>query len=388
MHVTEELYNISSYIKDFCATVLECKKDSDFYEIILDRTAFFPEGGGQRADTGCIGNVRVIDVQKRNGAIVHIAASPLNVGEAYDCQIDFDERFAKMQNHTAEHIMCGIIHSLYGYDNTGFHLGEGYMTFDIDGELSETQLSDVESRANKAVWKNLPVTVSYPTSEELGKSEYRSKLDLTENVRIVSVEGYDKCACCAPHVAKTGEIGIIKITDHLRYKGGTRIFAVCGSFALDDYTKRISVAKAISAKLSLPQEQIDLGVDRLQSEIISLKRELNTAKHRITLGIIDSLEKTSENIILFTELESSDMREIVNHGTSLTPGFCAVFSGNDADGYKYVIGSETLDLQKNASALNSAIDGRGGGSSQMLQGSTHSDRATVVSALSTLKLNP
>lgn len=387
MHVTEELYNISSYIKNFRAAVLECKKNGDFYETVLDKTAFFPEGGGQRADTGYIGNIRVTDVQKRDGTIVHLADSPLNVGEVYDCQIDFDERFAKMQNHTAEHIMCGIIHSLYGYDNTGFHLGEGYMTFDLNGELSEARLSDVESRANKAVWENLPVTVSYPTAKELGELEYRSKLELTENVRIVSIEGYDKCACCAPHVARTGEIGMIKIIDHLRYKGGTRVFAVCGSFALDDYTKRISVAKAISAKLSLPQDQIDLGVDKLQNDIISLKRDLNAARHRITRTMIDSLKETSENIIIFTDLEASDMREIVNCGASLTPGFCAVFSGDDADGYKYFIGSETFDLKKNANLLNSEIDGRGGGSSQMLQGSTHANRATIVSRLSVLKLN-
>ncbi len=386
MCVTEELYNISPYIKDFRAAVLECKKNGDLYETVLDRTAFFPEGGGQRADTGCIGKVRVIDTQRRNGTILHLTASPLNVGEIYDCTIDFDERFHKMQNHTGEHIMCGIIHTLYGYDNTGFHLGEGYMTFDLDGELSEAQLEDVERRANKAVWEDVPVSILYPTPEELCKLEYRSKLDLTENVRIVSVEGYDKCACCAPHVARTGEIGMIKITDHLRYKGGTRVFAVCGSFALDDYNKRMSVAKAVSTKLSLPQEQIHLGVDRLQNEIISLKRELNAARHRISLGIIDSLKETSENIIVFTDLEASDMREIVNRGMSLTRGFCAAFSGNDSDGYKYIIGSETLDLKKYTSALNSAVNGRGGGSSQMIQGSATARRAEIECALSNIEL--
>lgn len=386
MFVTEELYNTSSYIKEFSAEVLDCQKNGEHYEIVLNRTAFFPEGGGQRADTGLIGNAKVIDVQKRNGIIYHITEAPLEVGSPFDCKINFDERFAKMQNHTGEHIMCGIIHSLYGYDNVGFHLGDDYMTFDIDGELSEAQLEDVEARANRAVWENRSVSVIYPTPNELCDLEYRAKLDLVENVRIVCIDGYDKCACCAPHVASTGEIGIIKITDRLRYKGGTRIFAVCGGFALKDYAERISEAKGISARLSVPQKQLRLGVDRLCDETISLKRELNAARHRIALGIMSSFKKTDESLIVFTDLEPSHMREIVNCGMGYTDKICAVFSGNDSEGYKYIIGSSHIDLKAHLNMLNEAIGGKGGGSSQMLQGSTHADRATIASGLSALKL--
>lgn len=384
MFVTEELYNTSSYIKEFSAEVLSCQKSGEHYEIVLDKTAFFPEGGGQRADTGYIGDIAVTDVQKREGTVYHITYAPLNIGDRYTCNIDFDERFAKMQNHTGEHILCGIIHSLYGFDNVGFHLGDGYMTFDIDGELSEAQLTEVERRANRAVWENREVSVIYPTSDELRTLEYRSKLELTENVRIVCIDGYDKCACCAPHVAKTGEIGIIKITDHMRYKGGTRIFAVCGSFALKDYTERVSAAKSISAILSVPQNQLPLGVERLSDEITSLKRELNAVKHRIALDIMNSFEKTNESIIVFTELDPSHMREIVNRGVTYTDRLCAIFSGNDGNGYKYIIGSSRIDLKAHLNAINEAIGGKGGGSSQMIQGSTKADRAAIASKLSAL----
>ena len=226
--MTEKLYDKDSHLKEFTGTVLSCKKTGEKYAVTLNRTAFFPEGGGQQSDRGYIGGAYISDVQIKNGEILHFADKPLSVGQAYDCKLDFDFRFRNMQNHSGEHIISGIVHRLYGFNNVGFHLG-AEMTMDFDGELTRRQLDEIEDLANKAVCENLPVKAYYPTDEELKQLDYRSKLDLKENVRIVEIKGVDVCACCAPHVKATGEIGIIKILDFEKYKGGVRLIVKCGA---------------------------------------------------------------------------------------------------------------------------------------------------------------
>lgn len=226
--MTEKLYDKDSHLKEFTGTVLSCKKTGEKYAVTLNRTAFFPEGGGQQSDRGYIGEAYISDVQIKNGEILHFADKPLSVGQAYDCKLDFDFRFRNMQNHSGEHIISGIIHRFYGFNNVGFHLG-AEMTMDFDGELTRQQLDEIEDLANKAVYENLPVKAYYPTDEELESLDYRSKLDLKENVRIVEIKGVDVCACCARHVKSTGEIGIIKILDFEKYKGGVRLIVKCGA---------------------------------------------------------------------------------------------------------------------------------------------------------------
>ena len=206
--MTEKLYYISAYTSKFSATVVSFFTEGDKLLAVLDKTAFFPEEGGQSADTGMIGGACVIDVTERDGIIYHTVDTPLTVGETVECTIDFAERYEKMKCHTAEHILCGIMHKLYGAENIGFHLGDDVVTFDVSPVLTRADLDRVEDIANRIIAENVDVVASFPTREELCALEYRAKLDLTENVRIVSIGDYDKCACCAPHVEKTGEIGL------------------------------------------------------------------------------------------------------------------------------------------------------------------------------------
>ena len=178
MQTTEKIYDADAYISEFTATVLSCEADKKGYRVLLDRTAFFPEEGGQKADKGTLDGLTVTDVQEEALLIYHYLTTPLAVGKLVQGKIDFEDRYRKMQNHTGEHIACGIIHALYGLDNVGFHLSNEDVTFDISGELNREQLNEVEDLANRAIYRNIPVMASYPTAEELKEMQYRAKLSL------------------------------------------------------------------------------------------------------------------------------------------------------------------------------------------------------------------
>ena len=220
MASTVRLYENNSYIKTFDAVVLSCEEKDGAYFIVLNQTSFFPEGGGQYADKGTIGEATVLDVQIKDEIITHKIDKPINVGESVTCKIDWDTRFSRMQHHTGEHIVSGVIHNIYGYNNVGFHLNDHIVTLDTDGPLNEQDIAKIELEVNKVIYANKKINVIYPSASELSNYDYRSKLDITENVRLVEIEGVDLCACCAPHVAQTGEIGIIKIISFIPYKKG------------------------------------------------------------------------------------------------------------------------------------------------------------------------
>ena len=217
--MTEKLFYQDSHMKEFQATVVSCEPQKDHYLIVLDQTAFFPEGGGQYADTGKLGDVEITDVHEKDGVIYHTANMPLEVGSTVTGRLHWEERFEKMQQHTGEHIVSGLVHERFGYQNVGFHLGSDYCTMDFNGPITKEQLKEIEREANEAVYQNLDIQVLYPSKEELSDMEYRSKIEIEGQVRIVVVPGYDVCACCAPHVKKTGEIGMIKLVNMMNYKG-------------------------------------------------------------------------------------------------------------------------------------------------------------------------
>ena len=232
--MTEKMYELDSYCSEFTATVEECHLYESGYAVRLSRTAFFPEGGGQAADPGLLCGLDVRDVQIVDGEIWHYLDAPLTVGETVKGALDWETRFFRMRHHTAEHIVCSIAHRWYGFNNVGFHLGSEDVTLDLDGELTREQIDAIEDEANRVVAANVAVTATIPTAEELAQATYRSKKELDGDVRLVTIEGVDCCACCAPHVARTGEIGLIKLLDFIRYKGGVRIHLLCGDAALAD----------------------------------------------------------------------------------------------------------------------------------------------------------
>ena len=376
--MTLKLYDNDSFLFSFSARVLKCESAGERWRAVLDRTAFFPEGGGQPADPGTLGGVPVLDVQEETDGIAHYLPSPIPEGETVQGELDRAVRLRRMQNHTGEHILCGLAHRHYGYENVGFHLGEDAVTMDLSGELSPEQIRALEREANEVVWEDVPVTARYPDPAELPHLTYRSKLELTENVRLVTIEGYDVCACCAPHVQHTGQIGAIKIIDAMRHRGGMRLTILCGVDAYENYVNQFDHARAISNLLSTPREEIVSGVEKLLAERDALHRVILERDRKLMALHLASLPETDGNLCVvgaFDDLEA--LRELVNAGMERAGGVCAAFSGSDAEGYRYIIGSRHVDLRAAAKTINAAIGGKGGGKPTMIQGSCTASEAAL-----------
>ena len=396
---TEKLYYIDSHLMAFTAHVLRCESLPDGrYLAVLDRTAFFPEGGGQLADTGMIGDVRVLDVQEENGEIHHYLSAPIAPEQAeVSCTIDREQRLRRMQNHSGEHVFSGLVHSTFGYDNVGFHMGESCMTIDFSGEITWEELLALEKRANEIVRENIPIKTFFPGPEELPSLSYRAKLDLTENVRIVEIEGVDRCACCAPHVSFTGEIGMIKVLSCERHRGGCRVELVCGMDALENFNERQQSVTEISNLLSAKRAEVSPAVEHLMAERDELKFVLVATERRLLEALAEAAPE-GENILYINYRaiplsEDTDapkvasgtgilkneasQRELVNLLVQRCCGMAAVFTGSDAGGYRYVIGSRNSDLRAKAKEINTALSGRGGGRPEMIMGSCTATAAQI-----------
>ena len=374
--MTEKLFYKDSHMQSFEAVVLSCTSSGQGYEVVLDRTAFFPEGGGQAADIGYLSiaedgeRVCVTDVKERDGIIYHRTMTAVREGSRAAGHIDWEKRFSRMQQHTGEHIVSGLIHSRFGYNNVGFHLGEEVCTLDLDGPLSKEELKEIEYAANQAVFANLPVETLWPSKEELAEMEYRSKIEIEGAVRIIRIPGYDVCACCAPHVDRTGEIGLVKFVNMQNYKGGVRITMVCGMRALKDYRAKEESVKAIMFSLAAKEELIADAVEHLKEENTSLKSRIAELQHRQLIGRAEQIPEGTECICLFeTELAGNGARELMNLVLDRGAGLCGVFVGNAAYGYRYVIGSRESDVRPLGKRLNESFCGRGGGKPEMVQGS-------------------
>lgn len=371
--MTEKLYYIDSHIKKFTARVISCRQAEKGFEVILDRTAFFPEGGGQSADTGKIGPAQVIDAHEKDGDVIHYVNQSLPAGEEFECEIDWMQRFRRMQNHSGEHIVSGLVHKKYGYNNVGFHMGKDMVTIDFDGDISWEQLREIEGEANLAVARNLRINTSFPEGETLKNLEYRSKLELTENVRIVEIEDIDVCACCAPHVYSTAEVGIVKLlASERRRRGGegVRVSMLCGLDAYGYLSVIQENNSAVSAMVSAPREETAKAVERLLKDNEKLRARASELGREVAKIRADAIPETEGNICVFDNvLDEPALREIVNSAMEKCTGIAAVFSGDDESGYRYIMGSRSVDLRADAKAINAAICGRGGGRPEMIQGS-------------------
>ena len=383
---TERLFDQDSYLKEFQATVLDCEKEEESWRVVLDRTAFFPEGGGQSGDCGVLGTIEVTGTIEKDGIIYHLVKEPLQVGQAVEGKIDFSTRFDKMQQHTGEHIVSGIVSSLYGYHNVGFHLGDEVTTFDFDGELSKEQVLDLENRVNEVVFANVPVVVTYPEHEKLSTLEYRSKIEIEGQVRLVTIEGIDVCACCAPHVKRTGEVGIVKIISCERHRGGCRLTILCGRRALKEYQRKQEISGRISAALSAKPEKLDEAVERLLEQNQQLREQLNQVQTRYIQEKLQGITKESACVCIFEEnLDSIAVRNFVNAAMEKCDGICGAFLGNDEKGYHYILGSRSQDVREAARELNESFNGKGGGKPQMVQGSLRGKETEIRKVLEAIK---
>ncbi len=382
MEPTVKLFYKDAGIREFDAVVLSCIPEKEGYKAVLDRTAFFPEGGGQYGDTGWIDGILVADTKEKSGLIYHYLEKPLKPGTKVHGKLDWELRFERMQQHSAEHVVSGIIHRRFGYDNVGFHLGADYCTMDFNGPLSIKQFKEIEEEANRVVFAGLPVCVRYPEKEELEQMEYRSKIEIEGQVRIVEIPGVDVCACCAPHVESSGQIGLIKLVDMSSYKGGERISLLSGIRALRDYQGKQEQAKRIGNMLCEKEEKLAEAVERLKQDGIRLKSEIAGLKSQILQKRAMETDVSEKVTIVFEEeLAGDEAREYMNFLLEQGAEVCAVFAGTEEAGYRYVIGSRTEDVRVFHQILKENFGARGGGKPEMVQGSLTGTRVKITDQL-------
>lgn len=380
------LYYQTPYVKSFMCTVKRCEASGKgTWYVVLDQTGFYPEGGGQPWDLGTLDGIEVLSVEEKEGEVIHETASPLDPGMPAKGIIDWKRRYDHMQQHTGEHILSGLVHRHFGYDNVGFHMGEDEMTVDFNGVITPEELDMLEDEANEIVYQNVPVTVAYPSAKELSSMDYRSKKELFGLVRIVTVEGADTCACCGTHVEKTGEVGMIKIRSMIRYKGGVRITMICGRKALLDYRQRLKDEMRISNLLSAKLELVPQAVEKLKKD--SQDREFLLVKLQNTLLEIKtgSFPASESPLMVFEEdLSPVQVRQyatlLYEQGKASVAGVCSGTEGN----YHYALGSAERDMRVLSKALNRVLAGKGGGSSLMAQGTFQADRADIETAFAEL----
>ena len=374
---TQKLYYLDAHQKTFTAAVLSCVPGKHGYDVVLDRTCFYPEGGGQPGDTGSLSGVRVTDTHERGDEIVHFCDAPLAVGETVEGAIDYDRRFSFMQLHSGEHILSGIVHRRFGYENVGFHMGTDFVTIDFSGMLGPDDLAAVEAEANEWIWKNIPIRITWPSPDELAAIPYRSKKELTGQVRIVTIPDVDICACCGTHVSNTGEIGFVKIFSCVKFHDGVRLEILCGRRALQYMSALVEQNRRVSGLLSAkPLQTADAAARLLEAEA-ALKFRAAQLEEQVFAQKAQALAGAG-NVLLFEPPMTPDsVRRLTDLVMNACGGRAAVFAGSDAEGYKYAVGEADGDLRQLVKELNAELHGRGGGKPFFAQGSVAASRAGI-----------
>ena len=365
---TEKLYYLDSHMREFTAAVLSCQPGKHGYDVILDRTAFYPEGGGQPGDRGVLGGVTVTDTHEKGGDVVHYCQAPLEVGSTVTGTIDWAWRFDQMQHHSGEHILSGLICAAYGYDNVGFHMGHDAVTIDFSGMIPEADLAELERKTNEVIWRNDEVRILWPDAEQLAQLPYRSKKALSGEVRIMEFPGADLCACCGTHVRRTGEIGMVKILSCVKFHDGVRMEILAGRRALEYLTKTFEQNRQISALLSAKPMETAAAAAKTLQDLNDTKYQLGQLEDKLFRQQAARYENAGD-VLLFEEgLKPDSLRRLTDAILKVCGGRTAVFSRN-ADGFQYAMGMETGDLRAFTKDMNARLNGRGGGKPGFVQGS-------------------
>lgn len=377
MTETRRLYYEDVYKKEFTAKVLECREAKKGFQLLLDESAFYPEGGGQPSDTGLLNEVKVTEVHEKEGELLHYTEEAIQPGTEVRGKIDWARRFDLMQQHSGEHMVSGLVHEKYGYDNVGFHMGSDVITIDFSGILSEEQMAEIEEQVNLKIWEDAPVEIFYPSREELDTLDYRSKKELTGQVRIVRFPGADTCACCGTHVTHTGEIGMVKLLSVVRFREGVRMEMISGKRVLDYLNMVNEQNHQISVKLSAKMDKTAQAVDRLWEENFALKGRIHSMEEEMFSSEAKKWEGYG-SVLLFKEgLEADSVRKLTDAVMQTCEGCCAVFSKNPDGSYKYAMGEINGDLRQFTKEMNAALNGRGGGKPFFVQGSVQAGEEEI-----------
>ena len=398
---TIKLYDSLPYETEFTAKIIKISsfdKEKNLYELVLDKTLFFPEAGGQSCDKGNINIENSTTIVERvvidnEDVITHIIHSeiPLQLenlakAEIYG-KIDWIHRFSNMQQHSAEHIFSGIVHRKYGFENVGFHLSDNNVTMDYSGYLTPEQVAEIEFETNKVISQNISISCYYPNENELNNINYRCKSELSGDIRIVEIKGIDICACCCPHVKQTGEIGLMKVISSIRYKGGTRLSILCGFRALEYFNSLYAQMGELKSLLSAEQSEVVNTVTLLRNEKDELKNKLIEVSKNLLISEIDNLPAGSPALIFADEINPKSQREALNYLISKRNNYCGILVGNDKKGYSYLIGSNNLDSVLVQAKLKEGLNAKGGGKKEMIQGFIEASKNEIEALLNNFPFN-
>ena len=359
----EKLYYQDCHLRQFEAQVLTCQQTEKGYQVTLSQTAFYPEGGGQACDLGVLGDVRVLDVQEVDETVVHLCDGPLTPGDTVEGSIDWERRFDQMQQHTGEHIVSGIVHRLFGYNNSGFHVGSEVLTVDFDGIIPQEALAQIEAEANRVVWQNLTLRCWYPSREELPTVGYRTKRELPWPVRIVEIPGVDKCACCGVQVGMTGEVGLIKIFSCVKFHQGVRIEMACGGRALEllnaAYDQNRQVSQTFSAKIFETGE----AARAMSKRLADSEYRAASLQKQIFDTLAESYRGKGNVLLCRPDCPPAELRELADRIAGVCGGIAFLYSGSSI-----CLASRTDDLKELGKQLKERFNARGGGKPGFFQG--------------------
>lgn len=375
--MTEKLYERDAYLRSFEATVLDCTPAKGGFAVTLDRTAFYPEGGGQPGDRGTLGAAAVLDTHASDGVVTHLCDAPLPAGETVRGEIDWARRFDHMQQHSGEHIVSGLICAKKNCNNVGFHLGAESVVIDFDAVLTPEELAEIEAAANAVIWENRPFLVTYPDPAALAALSYRSKKELTGEVRIVECPGADRCACCGTHVRGAGELGQVRLISMKPFREGVRIELLAGRRAYDWSAAMTAQNSRVSVLLSAKPNETASAVERVKRELEETRYRLVGLENRLFAEKAAALRGQGD-VLLFEEAMAPDaLRRLCEAVGAAAGGRCACFAGDDEAGWKYALRLPAGDLKGFVGAMNAALGGRGGGKDGFAQGSVTAKRAEI-----------
>ena len=374
---TEKLYYADPYETAFTATVLGCEAGKGGYLVTLDRTAFYPEGGGQPADHGTLGGAAVTDVHEKDGVILHTCHRPLTVGDTVEGAIDWDRRFDHMQQHSGEHILSGLICSAHHCDNVGFHLGADTVTIDYNTDISWEQAMAAEQRANETIWADTPVKILFPTPEELETIHYRSKKELSGQVRIVAFPGADCCACCGTHVLSAGQVGIIKVLSCQKFRSGVRMEILCGKRAWRYLGQVYDQARAVGQHLSVKPVDVGGAVERLSADLLSAKQRAAAMETELFFHKAEAFRGKGDVLLVEPAMSGEGTRRLADAVAKTCGGLAAVFSGESGQYHYALVRADGADISALVKAMNAALSGRGGGRNGFAQGSAAASESAV-----------
>ena len=372
----KKLYYADSHLKAFSAVITGCQEVKGGWAVTLDATAFYPTGGGQECDLGTLGGANVLDVKEQGEEIIHLCDAPLEIGSTVEGAINWQRRFDHMQQHSGEHLVMGQIYRKFGYHNVGFHMGTGLVTIDLDGPVTWEDLMQIECSVNRIICENRPVRTWYPSPEELPNVKYRSKKALPWPVRIVEFDRADVCACCGTHVQQTGEIGLVKFVSCIKFKEGVRIEMASGERAFKLFQNIFEQNRQVSQTFSAKILETGAAAQKFNELLLQEKYRATGLQRKIFAVIADSYAGAEKAVHFEEALNPGQVRELADT-IAEKAATAVVYSGTDETGYSLCIISKTTDTQALGKAVNTQLNGRGGGKPGAFQGSVQAKRAAI-----------